>query len=115
MAVIGLAVLVSAALAEVKITLGIGLGGALALLNYRWLHNSLRDVLASGSTKTPPGTYIKFITRWLVVAGVAWAAYKTGYFDATAIIGGLFAPAIAVMIEAGYTTIKALANHDGDR
>jgi len=115
MTVVGLAVLIAAPIADFRVTLGLGLGGALALFNYRWLQSAVRDVLAIGSVKTPPGTYLKFIVRWLVVAAIALAANRTGYFDATAIICGLFAPAIAIMVEAGYTTIKALARHDGQR
>jgi len=59
-----------------------------------------------GSQKAPPGTLIKFVVRWLVIAAVAWAANKTGYFDAVAILRGLFAPAVAVMIEAAYATVQ---------
>jgi hypothetical protein len=105
-------VLVSAALAEPKFTLGLGLGGALALFNYRWLQSSLREVLASGSRKTPSGTHLKFIVRWLVVAAIAWLANLTGYVDPVAIVAGLFAPAVAIMVEAGYTTIKSLREPD---
>jgi hypothetical protein len=113
--VVGLAVLVAAPIADFRVTLGLALGGGLALFNYRWLHSSVRDVLGVGSRKVPPGTYLKFIVRWLVVAGIAWLGNRTGYFDATAIIAGLFAPALAIMLEAGYTTIKALTQHDGER
>jgi hypothetical protein len=105
-------VLVSAALAEPRFTLGLGLGGALALFNYRWLQSSLREVLASGSRKTPSGTHLKFIVRWLVVAAIAWLANLTGYVDPVAIVAGLFAPAVAIMVEAGYTTIKSLREPD---
>ena len=112
--VVAVAVLVSAPLAEGRFTLGLGLGGALALLNYRWLQSSLRDIFATGSSKTPPGTHLKFIVRWLVVAAVAWVANRTGYFDAVGIVAGLFSPAVAIMIEAGYTTIKALSHTGGD-
>jgi hypothetical protein len=90
------------------------LGGALALLNYKWLHSSLRGVLAAGYEKSPPGTMIKFVVRWLVIAAVAWAANRTGYFDAVAIIAGLFAPAVAVMIEAAYIAYKSLTTREND-
>jgi hypothetical protein len=79
------------------------------------LHASLRGILAVGSAKTPPGTTMKFVTRWLVIAAVAWAAHQTGYFEAVGILAGLFAPAIAVMMEAAYVTFKTLARHNGER
>jgi hypothetical protein len=112
--VIALAVVAAAILADLRFMLGLVLGGGLALLNYKWLHSSLKAILAVGSQKTPPGTTLKFVVRWLVVASVAWLANKTGYFDAVAILAGLFSPAVAVMMEAAYTTYKTIAQHNGD-
>ena len=113
--VIFLAIIAAAFLANLEFMLGLALGGALALLNYKWLHASLKGILAVGSAKTPPGTAMKFIIRWLVVATAGWIAFQTGYFDAVAILAGLFAPAIAVMIEAAYVTYKTLARPNGER
>jgi hypothetical protein len=113
-AVVAIAVVIAALTADLKFMLGLVLGGALALLNYKWLHSSLRAVLAAGSQKAPPGTLIKFVVRWLVIAAVAWAANKTGYFDAVAILAGLFAPAVAVMIEAAYATYKSVRTREND-
>ena len=113
-AVIAIAVVIAALVADLKFMLGLVLGGGLALLNYKWLHSSLRTVLATGGQKTPPGTMLKFVVRWLVIAAVAWAANRTGYFDAVAILAGLFAPAAAVMIEAAYVAYKNL-NSEGER
>ena len=110
--IIGLVVLSSVAavvFADLRFALGMALGGGLALLNYRWLNSSLKEILEVGSEKTPPGTAIKFITRWLLIAAVAWAGNRTGYFDAVAILAGLFAPAVAIMIEAAYVTIRTMA------
>jgi hypothetical protein len=51
----------------------------------------------------------------VVVATTGWVAFQTGYFDAVAILAGLFAPAVAVMIEAAYVTYKTLAQGNGER
>jgi ATP synthase I chain len=114
-AVVALAVVAAAIFADLKFMMGLILGGALALLNYKWLNASLRAVLVVGSEKTPPGTLIKFVVRWLVIATVAWAANKTGYFDPVAILAGLLAPAAAVAIEAAYVGYKTLAINKGER
>ena len=113
--VIALATVAAAVFADLRFMLGLILGGGLALLNYKWLHSSLKAILAVGGQKAPPGTTLKFVVRWLVVASAAWIANKTGYFDAVAILAGLFAPAVAVMMEAAYTTYRTLAQHNGER
>lgn len=114
-AVLACAIIAAAIFADLYFLLGLILGGGLALLNYRWLHSSLRAILDTGSTRTPPGTSMKFIVRWLLIAAAGWAANQTGYFDAAGILSGLFAPAAAVMIEAGYMTYKTIARHNGER
>jgi ATP synthase I chain len=114
-AVVAVAVVAAAFLADLKFMLGLVLGGALALLNYKWLHSSLRAVLAeAGGRKAPPGTMIKFVVRWLIIAALAWAANRTGYFDAVAILAGLLAPAGAVMIEAAYVAYRTLRAREND-
>lgn len=114
-AVIAIAVVAAAVFADLKFMLGLVMGGALSLINYRWLHASLRAIMAGGSQKAPPGSMLKFIYRWLVVGVVVYAASLTGYFDMVAVLAGLFAPAMAVMIEAVYVTYKTIAQHDGER
>ena len=113
-AVVAISVVIAALTADLKFMLGLVLGGGLALLNYKWLHSSLRAVLGTGQEKTPPGTMIKFVVRWLVIAAIAWAANMTGYFNAVAILAGLFAPAAAVMIEAAYIAYVNLRTREND-
>jgi hypothetical protein len=113
-AVVAISVVIAALTADLKFMLGLVLGGGLALLNYKWLHSSLRAVLATGQEKTPPGTMIKFVVRWLVIAAIAWSANQTGYFNAVAILAGLFAPAAAVMIEAAYIAYVNLRTREND-
>jgi mannose/fructose/N-acetylgalactosamine-specific phosphotransferase system component IID len=79
-------------------------------LNYRWLGSSLRAVLAAGAEKTPPGTILKFVVRWIVIAAAGWAANKTGYFDGVGILAGLFAPALAVIIEAACVVCQTISS-----
>jgi hypothetical protein len=115
LAVLACAIVAAAIFADLRFILGLILGGGLALLNYRWLHSSLRAILGTGASSPPPGTSMKFIARWLLIALMAWAANRTGYFDAVGILAGLFAPAAAVMLEAVYVTYKTLARRDGER
>jgi len=113
-AIVAIAVVIAAIVADLSFMLGLVLGGGLALLNYKWLRSSLRAALGTGNKKAPPGTMIKFVVRWLVIAAVAWAANKTGYFDPLAILAGLFAPAAAVTLEAAYVAYKSFRTREND-
>ena len=112
--VIAISVLSAAVFADLKFVFGLVIGGMLALLNYRWLHSSLRAALAGGEKKAPPGTTMKFVVRWLVIAAVVYAASLTGYVDPAAMLIGLFAPALAIMIEAAYVAYRTITQH-GER
>jgi len=113
-AVVAVGVVIAAATAGLRFMLGLILGGGLALLNYKWLSSSLRAVLGTANDKAPPGTMIKFVVRWLVIAAVAWAANQTGYFDPIAMIAGLLAPAAAVLIEAAYMGYRAFTTRENN-
>src|SRR5262245_2186945 len=100
------ALALSLVVAEWRFAIGIGLGGALALFNYLCLQSSLRCVLAAGTPNTPPGTLLKFVLRWVIVALAGYGAYLTGYFDAAGIVVGLTAPVAAIIVEAAYTGFR---------
>ena len=110
-AVIALAIVAAAFLADLSFMLGLLLGGALALFNYKWLHASVKAALETGTGKAAPATVMKFIFRWIIIGAAAYVASLTGYFNPVAILAGLLAPALAVMIEAGYVTYKTLARN----
>lgn len=113
--VIVIAAIASAVFADRKFTLGLLLGGAMALFNFKWLHASLRSILEEGERKAPPGTSMMFILRWVIIGLIVYAANWTGYFNPVAIIAGLLAPAFAAMIEAGYVTYKTISEDRGER
>jgi hypothetical protein len=113
-AVIIIGIIVAAIFAEWRFLLGLMLGSALAVFNFRWLQATLRDILASGARKAPPGAAIQFVIRYGVLAVVGYGAYLTGYFAPAGMLTGLLAPAPAVIIEAAYVTYKTLVHH-GER
>ncbi len=113
-AVVAISIVAAAVFADLKFMLGLLVGGALALLNYRWLHSSLRAILSTGSRKAPQGTTLKFIFRWVVVGAVVYAASLTGFVNEIAVLAGLFAPAVAVVMEAAYSTYKTITDQ-GER
>ncbi|HEU4387322.1 MAG TPA: ATP synthase subunit I [Blastocatellia bacterium] len=108
LAIVGVGAVAAAfAFAELRFALGIALGVVLALFNFWWLQTSVLGALTTGTGKTPSGTILKFVVRWIVVGIAAYAAYATGYFDPIGIILGLTIPAAAVIVEAGYMGVRA--------
>jgi hypothetical protein len=93
---------------------GVAVGVLLAMVNFRSLHNSLRAILDAGHERAPSGTTLMFVFRWIIVATAAFGLYRTGVASVTGIFTGLFAPAIAVGLEAAYQTVHALRGAAAD-
>lgn len=80
--------------------LGVVVGTALAVINFRFLSNSLRAILGAGHETAPPGTTMMFVFRWIIVGTVAYAILMSGIATIGGVFAGLFTPAIAIGIEA---------------
>src|SRR5262245_58292399 len=104
--VIGVALIAGRLLVGWRMALGVALGGALCLLNVRWLSGSVRAILSKAvmtqSGRVPPFTASKFILRYFVIAAAIVIALLTGYFHPLGIGIGFAAFAGGVMIEAFY-------------
>lgn len=83
---------------------GVALGGALAYLNFVWMRASLRAIVAAttaGGDRRPSRMRMaKFFLRWVVVGAVVWLAVQVASVMAVAIVCGLFALPLAVVVEA---------------
>jgi hypothetical protein len=92
---------------DLKMALGIALGGALSLFNERWLRSSTKAMieLASATGNPSVATTSKFIFRFVVIAFVIAAAMKSGYFNLLGIGIGFVAFVAAAMVEAVYQLI----------
>lgn len=93
---------------------GVVAGVALAMVNFRYLSNSLRSILGAGNETAPSGTTLMFVFRWIIVATIAVAIYQTGIASIGGVLAGMFAPAVAIALEAGYQTVHALRHGDAD-
>jgi len=104
--VIGVAATAGWFLSGWRMALGAMLGGALCLLNIRWLGGSVRAILSKAvvtqSGRVPPFTASKFILRYFIIAAVIVIALSTGFFHPLGIGIGFAAFAGGVMIEAAY-------------
>lgn len=100
--VIAVAVIISIAVAPWRVTMGLLLGGALSLLNHRWLRGSLAAVFGepAAAGKRPRLSAARYVLRYFVIACVVAAAYFLNLINVPATLAGLCAFAAAVMVEA---------------
>lgn len=97
----GLAVIVSAVVGPWRVTTGLLLGGLLSLVNYRWLRGSVAALLSVQEAGRRPHMKIwKHAFRYLIIAGVVFAAYKLRLVSLPATIAGLCSFVVALFVEA---------------
>ena len=98
---VAVAVVVCAAVAPWRVTLGVLLGGGLSLLNYRWLHGSVAALLNLQTAGAKPRMSLwKHAFRYLVLGGVVFAAYALNIVSLPATIAGLCSFVVAIFVEA---------------
>lgn len=99
--VVGVAVVICAAVAPWRATLGVLIGGGLSLLNYHWLHGSVAALLNVQTPSAKPRMSLwKHALRYLVVGGVVFAAYALNIVSLPATIAGLCSFVVALFVEA---------------
>jgi hypothetical protein len=99
------AVAIAMVLAPWRITTGLLLGGALSILNYRWLHLSARAIIdlninLPGGSPAPRAHSIRYVLRYLIIAAAVFAAYQLNLVSLAATIVGLCSFVPALMLEA---------------
>jgi hypothetical protein len=95
---VALAVIAGTMLAPWRVTSGLMLGGGLSLLNYHWLRTSVAAVFRVSTDERPRAGVSRYIIRYFVVAGAAFAAYELRLVSLPAMFAGLcsFVPALFV-------------------
>jgi len=92
---------VCAFVAPWRITLGVMLGGALSVLNYRWLHTSVAAIFNINlDSERPRAGASRYILRYLVVAASVFVASYLNIVSLPATLAGLSAFVPALFVEA---------------
>ena len=100
-ATVAIAAGICAFVAPWRITSGVVLGGALSVLNYRWLHKSVAAILSIDvAGARPRAGASRYLLRYMVVAVVVFAAYNLALVSLPATLAGLSAFVPALFIEA---------------
>lgn len=87
------------ALQGTRFGFGILFGGVLAFLNYFWLERSTRLVFDNTAVSSTGWLAAKYILRYVAIGSVLLLVYLTGVLPVTAVIAGLAAFAVAIVIQ----------------
>ncbi|MFN0140956.1 MAG: ATP synthase subunit I [Pyrinomonadaceae bacterium] len=79
--------------------IGVLFGGVLAFVNYFWLERSTRAIFESAAINSAGWLAAKYILRYVAIGAVLLLVYMTGVLPVTAVIAGLGAFALAVVIQ----------------
>ena len=98
----------------VRMGLGMACGCAVAYLNFYWLKKAasgLADrITQSSAPKSGKGIVLRFLLRYALMAGVAYAILSVSPASLYGFLAGLFLPVAAVACEAVYETYVALVH-----
>ncbi len=78
---------------------GFGVGAALAILSYLWLHQAVEALMTAGRSRPSKKIVAKFLIRYPLAFAAVWLFYKTGWLPFMAVLAGLFVPVVGVLIE----------------
>jgi hypothetical protein len=99
---VGIAVVVSAAIAPWRVTTGLLLGGLLSLFSHHWMRTSIAaafaGALAAGAK--PQLTSVRYILRYFLVAAVVVIGYQLDVVSLPATLAGLCSFVVALFVEA---------------
>ena len=96
---------------QFMIAVGFGLGAALGILNYYWLHEAVQVLVRAGQSRIPKLVVAKFLIRYPLAFGLVIVFFKTGWLPPIAILAGLFVPVAGVLIEAIIQLGDGLVSH----
>jgi ATP synthase I subunit len=95
------AVIVAGIVAPWRVTTGLLLGGALSILNYRWLHSSATAIINLNIGSPAPSAHsIRYVLRYAIISTAVFAAYQLNLVSLAATIVGLCSLVPALMTEA---------------
>ncbi len=93
--------------------IGFFCGGVIAYLNFHWLKNGVSGladrVTNTGEAQSGAGTIARFLLRYVLLAGAAYAILTSFPASLHGLFAGLFLPVAAIACEAVYELYVAVA------
>jgi hypothetical protein len=97
---VALATLICIPLAPWRVTLGLFLGGVLAIFNHNWLSSSISSTFSGSKTQPiPKFNAAKYVLRYVVIGAAVFAAYNLNVISMPATIAGLCSIVVPFLIE----------------
>lgn len=86
------------------------LGGLVGILNFYWLKRTVEAMGGRfpGKTRSTSGVVVRFLLRYVLIAGIAYVILKSTASSLYGFFAGLSVPVAAILIEAVYETYRAL-------
>ena len=108
-----LAVVISMFLGPWRVTVGILIGGLLAIFSHRWLKNSVAAAIEmSIGAKENRLRLTQFLLRYFVIGLIVYSVVVLGIANLTAVLAGLASFVVALMVEAGREFYFALTHRE---
>ncbi len=92
---------------------GVGVGAALAWVNYRWLKQGAAALAALSAAQAdapkvriPKRVYVKFFGRSALFLGIVYVIFRYSILPLAAVLGGLFVVVAAVLMEMVYELVS---------
>jgi hypothetical protein len=107
------AVAISLPLAPWRVTVGILIGGALALFSHRWLKNSAAAAIQMSIGANENRLRLtQFLLRYCVIALIVYFVVVLDIANLTAVLAGLASFVVALMVEAGREFYFAITHRE---
>jgi hypothetical protein len=96
-----LAVTISVFVAPWRVTIGLLVGGLLALFSHRWLSNSAAAAIQLSTAGGRPQLRLaQFVLRYVVIAAVVSSLYTLDLISLPAVLAGMSSFVVAIFVEA---------------
>lgn len=110
---VAIAASICAFVAPWRVTSGVVLGGALSVLNYRWLHTSVAAIFSINlASERPRAGVSRYVLRYLIVGALVFAAVNLQIVSLAATLAGLCAFVPALFIEAAREFYLAIIHRE---
>lgn len=95
-----------------RVALGVLAGAAVAYVNFHWLKSTVMALaeVITGSEEhaSRPSVVLRFLTRFVLIALVAYGILVSYPAAFRGFLGGLFVPVLAIFVEAAYIVLASI-------